>query len=90
MGQQGSILQKFSTKRLDINRYIKVIKINIYFKKSQWQAISNMSTRRSSVGVGVVGSFLYSVGGYDGHSRNTSNIFFHVRVKLDFSGLILF
>ena len=28
-----------------------------------------MSTRRSSVGVGVVGSFLYSVGGYDGHSR---------------------
>ena len=34
-----------------------------------------MSTRRSSVGVGVVGSFLYSVGGYDGHSRKNSNIF---------------
>ena len=44
-------------------------------QKSQWQAISNMSTRRSSVGVGVVGSFLYSVGGYDGHSRKNSNTF---------------
>ena len=46
------------------------------FQKSQWQAISNMSTRRSSVGVGGVGSFLYSVGGYDGHSRKNSNIYF--------------
>ena len=46
------------------------------FQKSQWQAISNMSTRRSSVGVGVVGSFLYSVGGYDGHSRKNSNRYF--------------
>ena len=41
-----------------------------------------MSTRRSSVGVGVVGSFLYSVGGYDGHSRNYSNIFSLMRVPL--------
>lgn len=28
-----------------------------------------MNTRRSSVGVGVVGSFLYAVGGYDGAQR---------------------
>lgn len=28
-----------------------------------------MTTRRSSVGVGVVGSFLYAVGGYDGAQR---------------------
>ena len=32
-------------------------------KKGVWHPIANMSTRRSSVGVGVVGSFLYSVGG---------------------------
>ena len=28
-----------------------------------------MSTRRSSVGVGVVGGIIYAVGGYDGNSR---------------------
>ena len=29
-----------------------------------------MSTRRSSVGVGVLGGLIYSVGGYDGNSRH--------------------
>ena len=28
-----------------------------------------MSTRRSSVGVGVLNGFIYAVGGYDGNSR---------------------
>ena len=28
-----------------------------------------MSTRRSSVGVGVLGGLIYAVGGYDGNSR---------------------
>lgn len=31
--------------------------------------IASMSTRRSSVGVGVLGGLLYAVGGYDGASR---------------------
>ena len=31
--------------------------------------IAPMSTRRSSVGVGVLAGFLYAVGGYDGASR---------------------
>lgn len=31
--------------------------------------IATMSTRRSSVGVGVVNNLLYAVGGYDGVSR---------------------
>ena len=52
------------------------------FQKSQWQAISNMSTRRSSVGVGVVGSFLYSVGGYDGHSRKKIQIDILAQIEL--------
>jgi len=35
----------------------------------EWRSISNMSTRRSSVGVGVLGGVIYAVGGYDGNSR---------------------
>ena len=35
----------------------------------EWRLIAPMSTRRSSVGVGVVGGQLYAVGGYDGASR---------------------
>ena len=35
----------------------------------EWRPISNMSTRRSSVGVGVLGGLIYAVGGYDGNSR---------------------
>ncbi len=36
----------------------------------EWRPIANMSTRRSSVGVGVLGGFIYAVGGYDGNSRH--------------------
>lgn len=36
---------------------------------NEWQAISSMGVRRSSVGVGVLKGFLYAVGGYDGASR---------------------
>lgn len=35
--------------------------------------IESMSTRRSSVGVGVVGEQLYAVGGYDGSCRQCLN-----------------
>ncbi len=37
--------------------------------KREWRPIANMSTRRSSVGVGVLGGLIYAVGGYDGNSR---------------------
>ncbi|WAQ96164.1 KELC-like protein, partial [Mya arenaria] len=35
----------------------------------EWRLISPLSTRRSSVGVGVLNGFVYAVGGYDGSSR---------------------
>jgi len=35
----------------------------------EWRSIANMSTRRSSVGVGVLCGVIYAVGGYDGNSR---------------------
>ena len=35
----------------------------------EWRPIASMSTRRSSVGVGVLGGLIYAVGGYDGNSR---------------------
>lgn len=35
----------------------------------EWRQIANMSTRRSSVGVGVLSGVIYAVGGYDGNSR---------------------
>jgi len=38
-------------------------------RRREWRPIANMSTRRSSVGVGVLGSLIYAVGGYDGNSR---------------------
>lgn len=38
-------------------------------RKREWRPIANMSTRRSSVGVGVLGGLIYAVGGYDGNSR---------------------
>eukprot|EP00095_Tigriopus_kingsejongensis_P011750 snap_masked-scaffold241_size241811-processed-gene-0.2 protein:Tk11750 transcript:snap_masked-scaffold241_size241811-processed-gene-0.2-mRNA-1 annotation:"ring canal kelch homolog" len=36
----------------------------------EWRPIASMSTRRSSVGVGVLGRLIYAVGGYDGNSRH--------------------
>ncbi|XP_014677415.1 PREDICTED: kelch-like protein 3 [Priapulus caudatus] len=36
---------------------------------NEWKMVTPMSTRRSSVGVGVVNGLLYAVGGYDGVSR---------------------
>lgn len=36
----------------------------------EWRPIASMSTRRSSVGVGVLGGLIYAVGGYDGNSRH--------------------
>ena len=39
-------------------------------KTNEWRYIAPMSTRRSSVGVGVLGGLLYAVGGYDGASRH--------------------
>ncbi|XP_040576158.1 kelch-like protein 3 [Lepeophtheirus salmonis] len=36
---------------------------------SVWRSIACMSTRRSSVGVGVLNGLIYAVGGYDGNSR---------------------
>ncbi len=36
----------------------------------EWRPIANMSTRRSSVGVGVLCGLIYAVGGYDGNSRH--------------------
>ncbi|KAH9628749.1 hypothetical protein HF086_003703 [Spodoptera exigua] len=38
-------------------------------REGVWRPIASMSTRRSSVGVGVLGGKLYAVGGYDGASR---------------------
>lgn len=38
-------------------------------KTNTWTLIESMSTRRSSVGVGVVHGELYAVGGYDGSCR---------------------
>ncbi|MBN3291114.1 KLHL2 protein, partial [Polypterus senegalus] len=38
-------------------------------KTNEWFHVVPMNTRRSSVGVGVVGGLLYAVGGYDGASR---------------------
>ena len=35
----------------------------------EWRQIASMSTRRSSVGVGVLSGLIYAVGGYDGNSR---------------------
>ena len=35
----------------------------------EWRPLSNMSTRRSSVGVSVLCGVIYAVGGYDGNSR---------------------
>lgn len=42
-------------------------------KTNLWNLIENMSTRRSSVGVGVVNNELYAVGGYDGSCRQCLN-----------------
>ncbi len=39
-------------------------------RNNEWRMVAPMSTRRSSVGVGVVGGLLYAVGGYDGASRH--------------------
>lgn len=33
-------------------------------KLQEWRMIANMSTRRSSVGVGVLNNLLFAVGGY--------------------------
>lgn len=38
-------------------------------REGVWRPIASMSTRRSSVGVAVLGGKLYAVGGYDGASR---------------------
>ncbi|TKC43150.1 hypothetical protein EI555_006198 [Monodon monoceros] len=38
-------------------------------KSNEWFHVAPMNTRRSSVGVAVVGGLLYAVGGYDGASR---------------------
>ena len=38
-------------------------------KRREWRSIAQMSTRRSSVGVGVLNGLIYAVGGYDGQSR---------------------
>lgn len=40
--------------------------------------IESMSTRRSSVGVGVVGAELYAVGGYDGACRQCLNSYVYL------------
>lgn len=42
-------------------------------KTNLWNMIAAMSTRRSSVGVGVVYNQLYAVGGYDGSCRQCLN-----------------
>lgn len=38
-------------------------------REGAWRPVAAMSTRRSSVGVGVLEGRLYAVGGYDGASR---------------------
>lgn len=42
-------------------------------KTDKWTFIESMSTRRSSVGVGVINNQLYAVGGYDGSTRQCLN-----------------
>lgn len=42
-------------------------------KTDTWTMIAEMSTRRSSVGVGVLNSVVYAVGGYDGSCRQCLN-----------------
>ena len=39
----------------------------------KWVAVAPMSTRRSSVGVGVLNGRVYAVGGYDGVARQCLN-----------------
>ena len=39
-------------------------------KANEWHPVASMQTRRSSVGVAVLGEYLYAVGGYDGASRH--------------------
>lgn len=47
-----------------------LISAEVYDPKTDtWALIESMSTRRSSVGVGVVDGSLYAVGGYDGSCR---------------------
>lgn len=54
---------------------LKCNKFNDYtlYQTDTWTMIESMSTRRSSVGVGVVGEQLYAVGGYDGSCRQCLN-----------------
>ena len=58
---------------LDISSYSPSTGLNsaeVYcIQSNEWRMIAPMSTRRSSVGVGVLAGFLYAVGGYDGASR---------------------
>ncbi|CAJ0950454.1 unnamed protein product, partial [Mesorhabditis belari] len=42
-------------------------------RTGDWSELASMTTRRSSVGVTSVGSSVYAVGGYDGHSRHCLN-----------------
>jgi kelch-like protein 2/3 len=54
-------------KNFQKNNPILYIYIKMFYR--EWRTIANMSTRRSSVGVGVLGGLIYAVGGYDGNSR---------------------
>lgn len=56
-------------------------------KTDTWTMIESMSTRRSSVGVGVLCNQIYAVGGYDGSCRQCLNSYvklglFHSRLTL--------
>lgn len=54
--------------------FIGLISAEVYDPKTDvWTLIESMSTRRSSVGVGVVDGLLYAVGGYDGSCRQCLN-----------------
>lgn len=50
----------------------------LYYQTDTWTMIESMSTRRSSVGVGVVGAELFAVGGYDGSTRQCLNSYVYL------------
>lgn len=46
-----------------------------FFQKDEWSSCSPMATRRSAMGVAVLGEQVYVIGGYDGiHSLNSVEV----------------
>lgn len=66
-------------KSLQIDKW-NVMNLMIIHQTDTWTMIESMSTRRSSVGVGVVDRHLYAVGGYDGSCRQCLNSYVFCKI----------